>query len=95
MESKKLDSIWMQHNPDEELLIGSVSKFITDLQEENERLKLQLEACRQQALEEAAQVCERYAEDKWALYKGRLANQHVEGLSDGAENCADAIRSLK
>lgn len=39
MESKKSDSIWMQHNPDEELLLDSVSKFITDLQEENDRFK--------------------------------------------------------
>lgn len=58
---------------------------------------------RKRALEEAAKLCDTYAEDKWALYKGRppytgredgRANQHVEGLSDGAENCAEGIRSL-
>lgn len=39
MTQQKSDTIWMQHNPDEELLLNSVSKFITDLQEENKAIK--------------------------------------------------------
>ena len=55
-------------------------------------------------LEEAAKECLEISTDKWAEYKGRkpyskagpnCANPHTEGLSDGAEDCAYAIRALK
>ena len=61
-------------------------------------------AARVQALEEAAVVCEKYATDKWSLYKGRppyngteqgRADPDTQGHSDGANACADAIRALK
>lgn len=53
--------------------------------------------------EECAKVCDAYADDKWSLYKGRApyigtedgrANPDVQGRSDGAEECAAAIRAL-
>lgn len=55
-------------------------------------------------LEESAVVCLEISADKWAEYKGRnpypkdnpnRANPHTEGLSDGAEDCAFAIRAMK
>ena len=51
--------------------------------------------------ERCAKVCDAIAEDKWALYKGRApytgkepgrASDHTQGQSDGADQCADAIR---
>ena len=51
--------------------------------------------------ERCAKVCDAIAEDKWALYKGREpytgkepghASDYVQGQSDGADMCADAIR---
>ena len=48
-----------------------------------------------------AKVCDAIAEDKLALYKGRApytgkepgrASDHTQGQSDGADQCADAIR---
>ena len=56
------------------------------------------------ALERAAQACEAIENDKWALYKGRKpytgkepgrASDYVQGQSDGAGDCAEAIRALK
>jgi hypothetical protein len=50
-----------------------------------------------------AEVCREIAGDKWALYKGLLpyngtedgrADNYVQGLSDGADLCADAIELL-
>ena len=54
--------------------------------------------------ERCAKVCEAIAEDKWALYKGRApytgkepgrASDHTQGQSDGADQCADAIRKVE
>jgi hypothetical protein len=51
--------------------------------------------------ERCAKVCDAIAEDKWALYKGRApytgkepgrASDHTQGQSDGADQCAGAIR---
>lgn len=51
--------------------------------------------------ERCAKRCDAIAEDKWALYKGRApytgkepgrASDHTQGQSDGADQCADAIR---
>lgn len=50
MTQTKFDPIWMQHNEDEENLINRVSKFIMDLQEENERLKKALTQADQSAV---------------------------------------------
>ena len=53
------------------------------------------------ALERAAKLCEAIEKDKWALYKGRKpytgkepgrASDHTQGQTDGADQCADAIR---
>ena len=47
-----------------------------------------------------AEICATYASDKWSLYKGRppytgaedgRANMFVQGQSDGADDCAEAI----
>ena len=59
---------------------------------------------RNAALEEAADLCDEYANDKWSLYKGRSpydgteagrADPDTQGHSDGAANCGDAIRAMK
>jgi len=56
------------------------------------------------ALERAEKACEAIENDKWALYKGRKpytgkepgrASDYVQGQSDGAGDCAEAIRALK
>jgi len=56
------------------------------------------------AYEECAKLCEEYSEDKWNLYKGRepytgfeegRADKRAHGQSDGADDCAEAIRNLK
>jgi hypothetical protein len=57
--------------------------------------------CARSALEEAAKVCDELASSYWDAYKHapiddvNRANPHVEGMSDGAENCANAIRALR
>ncbi|PRF54654.1 hypothetical protein C6Q15_28225 [Burkholderia multivorans] len=59
---------------------------------------------REEIIEECAKVCEEYAADQWSLYKGRApytgseqgrADPDVQGRSDGADVCAERIRSLK
>ncbi|MFM0044059.1 hypothetical protein [Paraburkholderia sediminicola] len=61
------------------------------------------QASRRAALEEAAKACDDLEVDRWNLYKGRSpyngaedgrANSYVEGESDGAGECAAAIRAL-
>lgn len=53
--------------------------------------------------ERCAKVCDDISADLWAQYKGRpphepmnpnRANPHVQGQSDGASMCAEAIRAL-
>lgn len=52
------------------------------------------------AKERDAKICDEYSADKWKLYKGRApytghedgrADPHVQGQSDGAEDCATLI----
>jgi hypothetical protein len=52
--------------------------------------------------EACAKVCDGISEDLWSLYKGRApytgkeegrADMHVQGKSDGADECAAAIRA--
>lgn len=52
--------------------------------------------------EECANVCDGIEQDKWALYKGLKpysgaeegrADSHIQGWSDGAGDCAEAIRA--
>ena len=61
-------------------------------------------AIREEALEEAAKVCDNIENDHWNLYKGRppytgseagRADPHEQGVSMGAGECAAAIRGLK
>jgi hypothetical protein len=53
-----------------------------------------------EVLEEAARECENYSADRWRAYKTSnahspdRANPYVEGQSDGASDCAAAIRAL-
>lgn len=60
-----------------------------------------IKEARNQALEDAAKLCDEYADTKWQAYKhgpingDERADPHTEGLSDGAESCGLAIRSLK
>ena len=63
-------------------------------------IKVEIDA----ALERAAIACESIETDKWSLYKGRppytgtepgRADNYVQGESDGAGQCASAIRALK
>ena len=60
--------------------------------------------CREAALEEAIKACDAIGTDQRALYKGRApykgtepgrADPHVDGKSDGAWECEEAIRKLK
>ena len=57
-----------------------------------------LAAGRERAIEECAKVCDRYEQHKWHIYKeddGDLrADPHIQGRSDGAADCAAAIRAL-
>lgn len=62
-----------------------------------------LTLCREierRTLERAAEKCDEYGEEKWQAYKlspanhPDRANPHVEGQSDGAEDCAIAIRAM-
>ena len=51
--------------------------------------------------EACAKVCDEIAVKEWDAYKGRtepldkdkLYNPHIEGISDGADECAAAIRA--
>ena len=56
------------------------------------------------AFEQAAENCDAISADKWSLYKGRppytgrepeRASDQTQGESDGADDCADAIRARK
>lgn len=56
------------------------------------------------ALARAEKACEAIENERWALYKGRppytgteqgRADNYVQGESDGAGLCADAIRAMK
>lgn len=59
-------------------------------------------ACYRKAIEDATRVCETIENEEWDHYKGRgsgpdrakRADPHVQGVSDGACQCATAIRAL-
>lgn len=73
----------------------------TPLYRESQVTALLQEAARL-ALEAAAKVCEKISVDHRDAYKGRiepidrdkLYNPHTDGCSDGAFDCAEAIRAL-
>ncbi|MBR8007176.1 hypothetical protein [Burkholderia vietnamiensis] len=59
---------------------------------------------REAIIEECAKVCDEYAIDRFALFKGRKpytgreqgrADPYYDGASDGADRCAQLIRELK
>lgn len=61
-------------------------------------------AARNDVLEEAAQVCDVIASDKYDQYKGRgkhapnnpnRADTYTNGESDGAGECAEKLRKMK
>ena len=80
------------------------------LTKENADLRRQLDIEREvtakavaDTIERCAKLCEEYGDDKRALYKGRhpytgneegRADPYVDGVSDGALYCCDAIRSM-
>jgi hypothetical protein len=53
----------------------------------------------QEERERCAEICATYAHKKWDAYKRGAGpdrgNPHTEGESDGADNCAAAIRAQK
>jgi hypothetical protein len=62
----------------------------------------QMRACARAAVEAereaCARVCDAQAIERWALYKGRppytsRSSDYVQGESNGADRCADAIRA--
>ena len=61
----------------------------------------QIEAVVLAEREACAKVCDEIAISNWDAYKGRiepvdrdkLYNPHIEGMSDGADECAAAIRA--
>lgn len=64
---------------------------------------LSWQVAEKQALERAVKTCDSVSVDRWNLYKGRSpytgsedgrASPHVQGESDGADKCAEAIRAL-
>ena len=66
--------------------------------------KLVWQAATNAAIDRAEKVCEAIENERWALYKGRppytgteqgRADNYVQGESDGAGLCANAIRALK
>ena len=58
------------------------------------------DAAIQHARDVAVKACEKIENEEWDAYKGRsdtidkdkLYNPHVQGVSDGAGACADAIK---
>ena len=62
------------------------------------------QVCWEAALEQAAKACDAIGIDQRSLYKGRApyngtepgrADPHVDGKSDGAWECEEAIRKMK
>ena len=64
--------------------------------DEIERLRAALSTARADALEEAARAVDAKS-DEWDTEwrRGRKVSSHLEGMSDGAHDCAAAIRALK
>ena len=52
---------------------------------------------RQEAQEKCAIICDEIAVKHWQDYKGgpNRADMHYQGLSDGADECAIAIRNME
>jgi hypothetical protein len=53
---------------------------------------------REDMREECAKACKKIENDYWLRFKGMSddrANPHIEGISDGATLCAQAIRNLE
>jgi hypothetical protein len=69
----------------------------------NAHMRAYGEDCRDAALEYAAKVCDELADQYRSLYKGRTKpidqsrayNPHTDGMSDGCNVCADAIRTME
>lgn len=68
------------------------------------REKIRTTPDREAIIEECAKVCDEYAIDRFALFKGRKpytgrergrADPYYDGASDGADRCAQLIRELK
>ena len=60
-----------------------------------EAMQARVAAARRDAFEEAAKACEKIEDDyddDWR--KGGKSDSHLEGMSDGANDCASAIRAL-
>jgi hypothetical protein len=90
------DGIWA--NP--EIPADDAAKLVLEAIDDNIKILVQKAVLAER--EACAKVCEDIGEDLWALYKGRApytgkeegrADMHVQGKSDGADECAAAIRA--
>jgi hypothetical protein len=72
------------------------------LAESRRKVDAMIAVARADEREACAKVCDDIGEDLWSLYKGRApytgkeegrADMHVQGKSDGADECAAAIRA--
>lgn len=100
MDEREIMRIAVSHDIDSYLTETLTLEFVRDVLKAARRTTPDREAI----LEECAKVCDEYAADQWSLYKGRApyngsetgrADPDVQGRSDGADVCAERIRSLK
>ena len=74
-------------------IIVKQGRELLSLRLEVEWLQSELAAARAQALEEAAKVCDGIESEKWHLWKTHY-DMLDQGRSDGAGDCAAAIRAM-
>ncbi|MCA8338309.1 DUF551 domain-containing protein [Burkholderia multivorans] len=100
MDEREILRIAAHHDIDEYLTEALTLEFVRDVLKAARRTAPDRDAI----IEECAKVCDEYAADQWSLYKGRApytgsepgrADPDVQGRSDGADVCAERIRSLK
>lgn len=92
--------------PDREASVSPAQwqQLVEASQKVAESAQRRAERARDMAIEECAKVCDEYAIDRFALFKGRKpytgreqgrADPYYDGASDGADRCAQLIRELK
>lgn len=100
MDEREILRIAVRHDIDSYLTEALTLEFVRDVLKAARRTTPDREAI----IEECAKVCDEYAADQWSLYKGRApyngneagrADPDVQGRSDGADVCAERIRTLK
>lgn len=100
MDEREILRIAAHHDIDEYLTEALTLEFVRDVLKADRRTTPDRDAI----IEECAKVCDEYAIDRFALFKGRKpytgresgrADPYYEGASDGADRCAQLIRELK